>query len=129
VYDQLNSKKKYQANLTDLSLCLCSDHKQTTSITNLPIVNSKTFFRSYKISNINIFARLLINFYKYTFSYFLGGSCRFYPSCSEYALECYEKFSFIKSSQLVLFRLIKCHPFSKAHGYDPVPFINEGKKI
>ncbi len=96
-------------------------------MTSLPTTNLKTFFKSYKTSNI--LALIFINFYKYSFSYFLGGRCRFYPSCSEYALECYEKFSFIKSSQLVLLRLIKCHPFSKTHGYDPVPFMNESKKI
>ncbi|MBC7752768.1 MAG: membrane protein insertion efficiency factor YidD [Moraxellaceae bacterium] len=96
----------------------------------LPTPNFTTSLKSYKISNI--LPLVLINFYKYTFSYFLGGRCRFYPSCSEYALECYGKFNFIKSSQLVLLRLIKCHPFSGRSGYDPAPFINginESKKI
>lgn len=124
VYDQFNSMKKSQA--LEGKLCLCSDHRPMTSISSLPTLNLKMFFKSYKTSNI--LALILINFYKYTFSYFLGGRCRFYPSCSEYALECYEKFNFIKSSQLVLLRLIKCHPFSGKSGYDPVPF-NEGKKI
>ncbi len=122
VYDQFNSMKKSQA--LEGKLCLCSDHRLMTSISSLPTLNLKTFSKSYKTSNI--LALILINFYKYTFSYFLGGRCRFYPSCSEYALECYEKFNFIKSSQLVLLRLIKCHPFSGKSGYDPVPF-NEGK--
>lgn len=125
VYDQFNSTKNSQ--VLAGKLCLCSDHKPTTSMTSLPTLNSKTFFKSYKISNI--LALIIINFYKYTFSYFLGGRCRFYPSCSEYALECFEKFNFIKSSQLVLLRLIKCHPFSGQKGYDPVPFVYEGKKI
>lgn len=122
VYDQFNSMKKSQA--LEGKLCLCSGHRPMNSISSLATLNSKTFFKSYKTSNI--LALILINFYKYTFSYFLGGRCRFYPSCSEYALECYEKFNFIKSSQLVLLRLIKCHPFSGKSGYDPVPF-TEGK--
>lgn len=122
VYDQFNSMKKSQA--LEGKLCLCSDHRPMNSISSLATLNSKTFSKSYKTSNT--LALILINFYKYTFSYFLGGRCRFYPSCSEYALECYEKFNFIKSSQLVLLRLIKCHPFSGKSGYDPVPF-NEGK--
>ena len=125
VYDQFSSMKKSQ--FLEEKLCLCSDHRPITSTRNLPTLNLKTYLKNYKISNI--LALILINFYKYTFSYFLGGSCRFYPSCSEYALECYEKFNFIKSSQLVLLRLIKCHPFSKQKGYDPVPLVYEGKKI
>ena len=41
----------------------------------------------------------------------MGGACRFYPSCSEYALLAYKKFPFLKASQLVLKRLIACQPF------------------
>ena len=40
-----------------------------------------------------------------------GGCCRFYPSCGEYALLCYKKYSFLKASYRVLLRLLSCHPF------------------
>jgi len=46
--------------------------------------------------------------------------CRFYPTCSAYALEAIEKYGIFKGSYLALKRLAKCHPFNKG-GYDPVP--------
>ena len=46
--------------------------------------------------------------------------CRFYPSCSNYGLECYKRFNFFKASFLTLYRLIRCNPWCKG-GYDPVP--------
>lgn len=121
------SNKHFHPEHRESKLCLCLGHKQKTSIKNFPTLNLKTHLKSYKA--FNTLPLISIYFYKYTLSYFLGGRCRFYPSCSEYAIECFEKFNFIKSSQLVLLRLIKCHPFCKTNGYDPVPFIYESKKI
>jgi putative membrane protein insertion efficiency factor len=46
--------------------------------------------------------------------------CRFYPSCSSYALEAIEKKGICKGIILTLRRLLHCHPFSSG-GYDPVP--------
>lgn len=46
--------------------------------------------------------------------------CRFYPSCSNYGLECYKRFNFFKASLLTFYRIIRCNPLSKG-GYDPVP--------
>lgn len=46
--------------------------------------------------------------------------CRFYPSCSNYGLECYKRFNFFKASFLTLYRLLRCNPWCKG-GYDPVP--------
>lgn len=53
--------------------------------------------------------------------------CRYYPSCSHYAKECYEKFNFFKASALTAWRLMRCNPFHKC-GYDPVPLTKEEKK-
>ena len=53
--------------------------------------------------------------------------CRYYPSCSNYAKECYQKFNFVKSSFLTAKRLLKCNPLFKG-GYDPVPLTKEEKK-
>lgn len=47
-------------------------------------------------------------------------SCRFIPTCSQYALEALEKYGAIKGSLLAIRRILRCHPFS-AGGYDPVP--------
>ena len=46
-------------------------------------------------------------------------SCRYYPSCSEYAKETFKKYNPFKALVLSLFRIIRCNPFSKG-GYDPV---------
>ncbi|MBO5060000.1 MAG: membrane protein insertion efficiency factor YidD [Clostridia bacterium] len=47
-------------------------------------------------------------------------SCRFIPTCSEYAILALEKYGALKGSYLALRRILKCHPFHKG-GYDPLP--------
>ncbi|MDI9513730.1 MAG: membrane protein insertion efficiency factor YidD [Clostridiaceae bacterium] len=46
-------------------------------------------------------------------------SCRFYPTCSQYALEAVTKYGAIRGSFLSIRRLLRCHPFHPG-GYDPV---------
>lgn len=46
--------------------------------------------------------------------------CKYYPTCSNYALDCFRRFNIIKASFLSLWRLIRCNPWSKG-GYDPAP--------
>jgi putative membrane protein insertion efficiency factor len=65
------------------------------------------------------FAELLIKAYKYSISPALPHSCRFYPSCSEYALEAFRRYGFLRGCRLSLRRLIRCHPLH-AGGYDPI---------
>ena len=62
----------------------------------------------------------LIEFYKKKISPGLSKKCRFYPTCSEYGLECYKRFNFFKASFLTFWRIIRCNPWNKG-GYDPVP--------
>ena len=62
----------------------------------------------------------LIYFYQYTFSYFLGGRCRFYPSCSEYGLEAIQAHGAFKGTLLIMKRIARCHPWNEG-GIDPVP--------
>ncbi len=47
-------------------------------------------------------------------------SCRYYPTCSHYAIQSLEKYGPIKGSFLTIRRILRCHPFHKG-GYDPVP--------
>ncbi|WP_370875866.1 membrane protein insertion efficiency factor YidD [Caldalkalibacillus uzonensis] len=47
-------------------------------------------------------------------------SCRFIPTCSQYAYQAFQKHGFFKGSMLTLKRILKCHPFHRG-GYDPVP--------
>lgn len=65
------------------------------------------------------FAAFLIKAYKYTISPLLPSSCRFYPSCSEYALDALKKYGLLKGLWLALKRVSRCHPLN-AGGYDPV---------
>lgn len=62
----------------------------------------------------------LIKFYKYFISPSLGNVCRFYPSCSSYALEALQRHGSVKGVYLTIKRLAKCHPFHEG-GIDPVP--------
>lgn len=48
------------------------------------------------------------------------GTCIFYPTCSQYAIEAYEKYGFFKGTRLAVWRILRCNPFSEG-GYDPVP--------
>ncbi|SHH16352.1 hypothetical protein SAMN02745221_01831 [Thermosyntropha lipolytica DSM 11003] len=53
-------------------------------------------------------------------SLFKKPSCRFYPSCSNYALEAIEKYGAFKGGWLAFKRILRCHPWHPG-GYDPVP--------
>jgi putative membrane protein insertion efficiency factor len=64
--------------------------------------------------------RVLIRAYQLGISPLLGARCRFYPSCSQYALEALSRHGSLKGSWLAMRRLARCHPFH-AGGYDPVP--------
>ncbi len=62
----------------------------------------------------------LVRFYKYAISPMLGSRCRFYPSCSEYALEALQRHGAARGSWLALKRVSRCHPWHPG-GFDPVP--------
>ncbi len=62
----------------------------------------------------------LVGLYRWTISPLLGNRCRFYPSCSEYALSCLRHHGAAKGGWLTAKRLAKCHPWHLG-GYDPVP--------
>ncbi|MEI7904008.1 MAG: membrane protein insertion efficiency factor YidD [Candidatus Firestonebacteria bacterium] len=62
----------------------------------------------------------LIKIYKKIVSPLLPPSCRFTPTCSEYAAEAVKKFGAARGSYLAVKRLLKCHPFHSG-GFDPVP--------
>lgn len=50
--------------------------------------------------------------------------CKYVPSCSKYAIACYENYNFFYASLLTFWRLLRCNPFSKG-GYDPIPKIKK----
>ena len=59
---------------------------------------------------------------------FLGGHCRFYPTCSDYSIEAYERHGAWRGTWLTLRRLLRCQPFRRG-GLDPVPQEGEGDKV
>jgi putative membrane protein insertion efficiency factor len=63
---------------------------------------------------------LLVRAYQVVLSPFLGGACRFLPSCSTYAIEALAIHGAWRGSLLALRRLSRCHPLGRA-GADPVP--------
>ena len=65
-----------------------------------------------------------IKLYKYVISPWLKPSCRFYPSCSEYAEGAIKHYGISKGLWMALKRLLRCHPWSRG-GYDPVLPNNE----
>ncbi|HZX13360.1 MAG TPA: membrane protein insertion efficiency factor YidD [Thermodesulfobacteriota bacterium] len=69
--------------------------------------------------NLSFFFVIIIRFYKYFISPILPPSCRFYPSCSEYAQEAFRQYGFLRGLYFTLRRIGKCHPLS-AGGYDPI---------
>ena len=64
--------------------------------------------------------KFLIRAYQLALSPMLGPRCRFYPSCSHYALEAIESHGALRGTWLTARRICRCHPFHDG-GFDPVP--------
>jgi len=61
-----------------------------------------------------------LRFYRYAISPLLGRNCRFYPTCSEYAIEAVQRHGALRGGWLAAKRVGRCHPFNPG-GYGPVP--------
>ncbi len=66
------------------------------------------------------FMLFTIEFYRSYISPLKPPSCRYVPTCSEYAMIAIEKYGPVKGGYLAVKRILRCHPFHKG-GYDPVP--------
>ena len=69
----------------------------------------------------------LVRGYRITLSPYLGRQCRFYPTCSEYALEAIERHGLIRGAGLAARRLSRCHPLHPG-GVDLVPLEDGARK-
>jgi putative membrane protein insertion efficiency factor len=74
-----------------------------------------------KIVNDILKAALImtIKFYKYVISPMIPSSCRYLPSCSDYALDSLKFHGILRGCMLIMRRILRCHPFG-GHGLDPV---------
>jgi putative membrane protein insertion efficiency factor len=70
---------------------------------------------------------VLIKFYRAFLSPLLAPSCKYYPTCSGYALEAFQRHNFFYASWLTVWRILRCNPFSKG-GFDPVPPVSVNKQ-
>ena len=93
------------------------------SIKSVNIQNlNKAWMGLFKLSEsfLRSFALALLQIYRLGISPYFGGNCRFEPSCSTYALECFQKHALHRAFYYTFRRLLSCHPGGRS-GYDPVP--------
>jgi putative membrane protein insertion efficiency factor len=70
---------------------------------------------------------LLVRLYQATLSRWLGGQCRFLPTCSSYFIEAVETWGAVRGAGLGIWRVLRCNPLSRG-GYDPVPTRTRGTR-
>ncbi len=75
-----------------------------------------------RVGNVPFVVMILL--YRITLSPFIGGQCRFEPTCSRYALDAYRRYGPVRGTLLTMARIGRCHPFHKG-GYDPVPLAED----
>ena len=66
-----------------------------------------------------IFIKLIVFYQKYLSALKGGSTCKYIPTCSQYALEAIEKYGALRGGLLAAWRILRCNPFSKG-GFDPV---------
>ena len=67
-----------------------------------------------------LFIKLIVFYQKYLSALKGGSTCKYVPTCSQYAIEAIEKYGALKGGLLAAWRILRCNPFSKG-GFDPVP--------
>ncbi len=74
------------------------------------------------MKNINTtFHRIYKSVFSKSLKYLFGGGCRYHPTCSDYSKQAIDDYGLGKGTWLSIKRLSRCHPFSKAGYYDPLP--------
>jgi len=66
----------------------------------------------------NALALRLVRLYQIALSPYFGSQCKYSPSCSQYACDCFRHYGFFKSARLIVWRILRCNPWSHG-GHDP----------
>ena len=69
---------------------------------------------------IKVLLSFIIKAYQYTISPLLGNNCRFYPTCSNYALEALKEYKLFRALKLIIVRVLRCNPWGGS-GVDLLP--------
>ena len=96
----------------------CSQHPMSPELRSVHVASALS--RKDQLSWPQALALSAIRSYKVLISPMFAGSCRYLPSCSDYAAEAIRRFGVIRGSMLAAARLARCHPLG-GHGLDPVP--------
>jgi uncharacterized protein len=83
------------------------------------LLKAVTSHRTPNFSKMRFILISILKFYKAVISPWLPPSCRFVPTCSEYAREAIERHGALRGSGMAVWRLLRCQPFCTG-GYDPV---------
>ena len=84
------------------------------------VASASNFLPDKDLSRAQRLALALVRLYKVLISPMFAGSCRYLPSCSDYAAEAIYRFGVLRGSMLAAARLARCHPLG-GHGLDAVP--------
>jgi putative membrane protein insertion efficiency factor len=80
-------------------------------------VRASDVFRHFRLRQLMVYA---VRGYQVSISPLLPPTCRYHPSCSNYAIEAFERHGALRGGWLAARRIARCNPFV-AGGYDPVP--------
>lgn len=121
----MSRSKDQSENSSGIHLQGCSPKQTSTTANDRGIDGTNNQDRRNQVRNELSVTTLLVVFvrlYQAILSPFLPfNHCRFTPSCSEYAIEALSKHGTRRGVWLSLKRIVRCHPFHKDAGYDPVP--------
>ncbi|MFK8137393.1 MAG: membrane protein insertion efficiency factor YidD [Bdellovibrionales bacterium] len=98
---------------------LSLDPAKNTSSQASPISSSKQIWIAFG-NILNLLSLGIIWIYQKFGRAYLGNSCRFHPTCSEYGKQAFKTFGFVKASRLTLVRIFRCRP-GGSYGMDPLP--------
>lgn len=100
-------------------MCDCGRHAKDSETKASFLVGARNYQGSFRKTPGRLLGLAFIRLYQFTFSAFIGNSCRHMPTCSEYGFESIARHGIWAGGWMTLSRVIKCGPGGTS-GYDPV---------